>query len=1300
MQQSIFEETHQNHFLFSDHYLNEILPRLPTWEAMDELEKSFSTIKSIYLKLRDTLAQTNEAQLENDFIRPILKALGHHFEVQTSVHLGKEVYTPDYTFFSTREDQLDARKHKGQKEFYQKALAVGDAKHWGRPLDRKIRGKSTFDNQNPSYQIDTYLKATGLKWGILTNGKEWRLYNRDTSFSMDSFYSVDITKLIEQDDLNSFKYFYLFFRRQGFETFDTKPSFLDFIYSESTIYTVGVQKDLKQRVYEALGVMANGLLKFPNNQLDSVKDLENIHDNCLILLYRMLFVFYAEARGLLPDDDEFKQSFGFDTLKKEIKDLKDKGTSISPVRTDYWNRLKSLFMLIDNPFDSQGNCLYNMPQYNGGLFDTEKHPFLEQVTIGDKHMAEAFNLLARTRTKDGLAFVDYRDLDVKHLGSIYEGLLEYKLKYAEQDKVVIKTGKKKQEKVENKVDNPELPVTYQKGEYYLVTDKGERKATGSYYTPDYIVRYIVENTLRPVVERCKTYKEILELNILDPAMGSGHFLVGVVDYLAEQIATHPTCGVVETGEDEKEIAHWRRWVVERCAYGVDLNPLAVELAKLSLWLHTVSYGKPLSFLDHHLHCGNSLIGARIEDLAVFPDVRRKKKAKEKYAGRQLKTIEPLFHQKVSKVVGHYLLIEKMETQSKRDIEEKEKLLKIAGGHIQQFKELANVWVSAYFDSEVNGGDYQELVEALEKGSFSKMYERGFFGRAQDLAAEKRFFHWEMEFADVFFDKYGRWLDNPGFDGVVGNPPYVNASMQKEFDSFLRDIAAEVHTGYNDIMYYFYHKGLSVLRLHGLLGLITSHYFIQNYYGTKLRNYLQTNSEIQQFINLEDNEVFENVGIHTCLLILRKAYPSVSDHILSWTSITKVDDLETIFREGLDFTKMRQERLEPEKWIFISADDSVILDKAIKISKPLSEFCIVDKGSTTGLNDVFIVPISFAAKRNFEPEIARPCLKNSDIRRYRRCIPRNILLYIGDETDIEKFPNVLRYLKENKERLSKRNEVKKGLYPYYRLERPRNKENLSAPEKIVVPYRSERNNFAYDDKQLFLGGGDMHLICMKKHCPINIKYILAVLNSKLGNFLFRFYGKPKGRMYEYFVEPLSSIPIRDIPFGISITRKVEIVHNLKRLYQEESFPTVLTTITESPSPVSDTFKPQIFHDVLVFLCEKMIGMHEELDNEIRKLTDWTKLKHDLDLSWLSDKIWQNYNGFDFDVEEFFHHLGKGRVHLTPNQTAEIKAQFEQSVSVLKPLITRIEKTDWLIDQIVYRLYGLTEEEIRVVEESVG
>jgi len=307
--------------------------------------------------------------------------------------------------------------------------------------------------------------------------------------------------------------------------------------------------------------LAQGFLKTPGNNL-SEANLKEIHDNSLIFLYRLLFILYAEYRDLLPlgSNKLYTESYSLDAFKKEVANRLDRNEPVATSTFGYWNRLKELFEIID-----KGNEELDVPPYNGGLFESEKHDFLEKYRVGDLYIAKAVDFLSRSKDK---AYIDYGSLEIRHLGSIYEGLLEYKLRIAEEDLIPLKDkGKEKfvsleEAKKQKKIKEDEIVRT---GEMYLVTDKGERKATGSYYTPDYIVKYIVENTLGPLVEekrkkvseKIKEFKEkikvsrglnrellekelkkiegsfideILSLKVLDPAMGSGHFLVEATDF--------------------------------------------------------------------------------------------------------------------------------------------------------------------------------------------------------------------------------------------------------------------------------------------------------------------------------------------------------------------------------------------------------------------------------------------------------------------------------------------------------------------------------------------------------------------------------------------------------------------------------------------------------------------------------------------------------------------------------------------------------------------------------------------------
>ena len=692
----------KNRSLFSNYYLDSRIVEQPQWADTPNIELDYARIKARFDAVAPNAEHLNEAQTEHEFIQPLLEQLGHVFEVQPSLQTSQGTRIPDYAFFPSVEVHNAAQPHINTNQFFRTALAVGDAKAWSRNLDRKAQGGGDpFTNQNPNYQIDSYLRESDKDWGILTNGRQWRLYHRQTSYRLDSFYEIDLAALLSENrDLDAFRYFYYLFRRDAFIPDPSGTSFLDLVLTESQQYTVGVSNDLRNRVYDALRLLIGGFMDFPRNTLDRANPpLGEIQTNCLILLYRILFILYAESRGLLPvENPNYAAGYSLAALAETVHETLDRGDLIIPTVSDYWARLRGLFGLINDGWDDL------IPQYNGGLFNPTSHPFLENNELGNDALARVIELLTRTEQGERIT---YRDLDVRHLGDIYEGLLEYQPQIADQDLVIV--SNRGRETIAPAKSSPDQEVAYQEGEVYLLTDNDERKATGSYYTPDYIVRYIVENTLAPLCEG-KSVNEILSLKILDPATGSGHFLVGVVDYLAEELITHPDAPhMTEIASEETELAYWRRRVVESCVYGVDLNPMAVELAKLSLWLHTVAKGEPLSFLDHHIRCGNSLIGAKIDNLPNLPELRRRRSTGETQAEFQM---EFPFTDRVATAIGHYLLIEEMESRTADQIHAMERELDIAQQMLRFHKGVANLWTSVYFGNDVSRATYHQALNAL------------------------------------------------------------------------------------------------------------------------------------------------------------------------------------------------------------------------------------------------------------------------------------------------------------------------------------------------------------------------------------------------------------------------------------------------------------------------------------------------------------------------------------------------------------------------------------------------------------
>jgi len=228
------------------------------------------------------------------------------------------------------------------------AFAIADAKYWGRPLDVSVKGgrRDAFSNKNPSYQISFYIQHAGTEWGMLTNGRFWRLYHKDTAHKLDRFYEVDLPELVRSGSADDFLYFYAFFRRAAFEDRDLGVGAL---LRESTDYARSVGDSLKVQIYEALRHVAQGFLDHPRKGLSAGPDtLREIYDSSLILLYRLLFVLYAESRDLLPIHESagYRDSYSLHAIKHDVERNLTQGRTLLPTSTTLWPRLVELFGII------------------------------------------------------------------------------------------------------------------------------------------------------------------------------------------------------------------------------------------------------------------------------------------------------------------------------------------------------------------------------------------------------------------------------------------------------------------------------------------------------------------------------------------------------------------------------------------------------------------------------------------------------------------------------------------------------------------------------------------------------------------------------------------------------------------------------------------------------------------------------------------------------------------------------------------------------------------------------------------
>jgi type II restriction/modification system DNA methylase subunit YeeA len=875
-----------NRDLFSNYYLDAHLPRSDTWKLVDTetLQKAYENITDLWERERDLVADRNESQFEEKFIRPMFRELGIPFEVEESVEQGPR--RPDYGFFESDEASQNAFiRWRDGDDFYQNAVAIADTERWDRKLD--TRGERQRDFENPSYQIHVYLQETPTTWAVLTNGRYWRLYYGPTSHRLDSYYGIDLPAVLETGDREAFKYFYLFFRHEAFLPDASGDCFLDDVYSQSNIFVQELGADLQDNIYEAIRTLAEGFLTYPDNDL-APDDLERIHDSSLIYLYRLIFVLYAESDGrdlLNTDNDIYRTSYSLNTIKQEVAEELDSAQPCYQSWQDaLWDRIDELFQLIDQGSASHGipKDDFHVPAYNGGLFrtnpdeeDSREAQFLATHTVGDAYLARVIDLLTRSRTgSEEKIFVDYSSLDVRHLGSIYEGLLEYKLNVADEPLTLDDGEYVAADEGDEIVVEPEA--------VYLTTDSGERKTTGSYYTPEYVVEYIVENTLEPLVtEICedlvgfdaddeggfaeKFARRIFELKVLDPAMGSGHFLTNVVDYLAREIidaqGRQAAQQGIETVNREHDINWARRQVAQCCIYGVDLNPLAVELAKMSLWLRTLAAEQPLAFLDHHLKTGNSLVGSDIEEIDALKSENQEDRpesgsSSSQYINTRQGTIEQLMRIYQDIIATENQEIVDKEIEAKYDEFERNKLR-------QRLEGLANVHTAEQFGLDIlPSGVYEQMAVALEDEQEWRSIENSqWYQDAQSWADDDGYFHWKIEYPEVFYGVQDDSVEDPGFDAVIGNPPYVDSErMVERMPDFRKYLSNRYRTttGNWDLYIPFVELSLELISEDGVASMIVPNKWLSIGYGESLRDLVE--KRLVSFTDFSTANIFDEAGI--------------------------------------------------------------------------------------------------------------------------------------------------------------------------------------------------------------------------------------------------------------------------------------------------------------------------------------------------------------------------------------------------------------------------------------------------------
>ncbi len=593
--------------------------------------------------------------------------------------------------------------------------------------------------------------ATGTPWCLATNGCHLRLIDARLACAR-RFIDFDLECALS--DAASFAVLWGLCHSPAFEA----PSVVQQVVDASARHAIGVGRALRHGVLEAMDALLAALSAAgPRGSArrrtlrPRVSEVEAVHQQALTIVYRILFLLFAESRGLVPLwHPIYRDSYSMQSLL---------ALSERPGRArGLWDALRAISRL------AHAGCragTLRVTAFNGRLFSPSVTPLADGGRVDDETVRKVLLALATTpvRAGGGRARIAYRDLGVEQLGAVYESILDYRPQ-------TVPAAERRDSK---------------RREVRLVAGRAARKATGTFYTPRSITTHLVRRTLEPLVTGASP-EQVLSLRVVDPAMGSGAFLVAVCRYLAAayESATIDAGGCHPSDISDADRRAFRRIVAQQCLFGVDRNPMAVQLARLSLWLCTLAPDRPLTFLDHHLVVGDSLVGASIADLSRRPPSGTSHGRHPCSGSPRL----PLFEEDqvgpaIRDVLPSWGRLSSTPDESLAVVREKERLLaKVAGpsSPLSAWKAAADLWCSFAFragDRESHARLFAALGDLLLTGrsALPRPTAERWLSEARTVAAERRFFHWPLEFPDVFYAPDGSPRERAGFDAVVGNPPW-------------------------------------------------------------------------------------------------------------------------------------------------------------------------------------------------------------------------------------------------------------------------------------------------------------------------------------------------------------------------------------------------------------------------------------------------------------------------------------------------------------------------------------------------
>ena len=659
--------------------------------------------------------------------------------------------------------------------------------------------------------------AHGLKWCVLLTGPVVRVL--DASHTYDRrFAQFDLEITINDPPSLS-----LFCALLSGDAFIAVEPALDCAVALSERHRARVRSSLQQGVHDALTSLVHAFAAARRRR--SHLDASNLFDESLVVIYRILFLLFAEARGLVPKwHPVYRDSYTVESLREPAERY------ARP--SGLWESLQAIARLAHR--GCRAGAL-RVPAFNGRLFSPVEAPLADSLALDDGAVRDAMVALTTRPGSSGRHRIAYADLGVEQLGGVYERVLDYA---------------------------PEVGP----GNRISLTPVGRRKATGTFYTPRALTEFMVRRALAPLV-RDASPDQILALRIVDPAMGSGAFLVAACRYLAiaYESALIRVNGFSSSDVDEADRASFRRTIAQRCLFGVDINAMAVQLGRLSLWLATLARDKPLTFLDHHLRIGNSLAGASVEDvLRPPPSGRRRRRQLEQLPLFDLEMID----KDMQRTIASRLSLANEPGDTIEQVRAKERVwtsLQQSTGPLGAWKSVANLWCSDWFrnGSRQSSAAFGPLVDQLlgRRSVLPPHLSKPILDDVQAVADRERFFHWQLEFPEAFYDQDGKPSAHPGFDAVLGNPPWEmlrgkrDGSDDGALTAFSRGSGTYLWQGEGHANLYqlFLERALKLARPGGRIALVLPSGFAVDHGCARLRRAVLDGTSIDTFVTIENRD---------------------------------------------------------------------------------------------------------------------------------------------------------------------------------------------------------------------------------------------------------------------------------------------------------------------------------------------------------------------------------------------------------------------------------------------------------------